>query len=294
MKPWLKKTLSNQQYELLARLKNKILPDLRYRLGQSPFLLIGLMVKLFPASSRVTVKSGINVVRKMDYSKRQILLSVDSDFEYRVRLHSCKKEPETVEWIETFFKAGDVLYDVGANVGAYSLLASKFFDGKVKVYAFEPAFQNFAQLCKNVALNGCQDDIVLLQIALSHETSMQVFNYRSLTSGTAVHALGDPVDVSGGIFTPVHTQATLAFRLDDLIRQFHFSVPNHIKIDVDGTEFSVLQGMEETLSNAALRSMLLELNNGIGQDRMILDYLSRKGFEIHSKHGFNMILVRAS
>jgi hypothetical protein len=167
LKAWLRRILTERGYRALARFKNKSIPDFRYRLGQSPFLLLGSMVKLFPDSSQVTLKSGINVVRKMDYRQRDIFLAMDSDFEYRVRLHSCEKEPETVDWIETFMKEGDVLYDVGANIGAYSLVASKFFYGKVKVYAFEPAFPNFAQLCKNLALNGCQGAVVPLQVALS-------------------------------------------------------------------------------------------------------------------------------
>jgi FkbM family methyltransferase len=207
-------------------------------------------------------------------------------------LHSCEKEPETVEWIETFLTDGDVLYDVGANVGAYSLLAAKIFDGKVQVYAFEPAFPNFSQLCKNLVLNGCQTSVVPLPIALSDRTGIGRFNYRTLVAGGAVHALGEAMDGAGQAFTPVATQAVLIFRMDDLIEQFRLPVPSHIKVDVDGTEFSVLKGMERTLSSGAVRSMMVELNEGRGSADQVKVFLAEKGFEIHSKHGANHVFVR--
>ena len=230
----------------------------------------------------------------MDYDHRDIFLNVDSDFEYRVRLHSCKKEPETVEWIETFFREGDVLYDVGANVGAYSLVASKFFGGKVQVYAFEPSFLNFPQLCKNLMLNQCQESIVPLQVALSDKTTIETFNYYNLFPGGAVHALGEAIDHNGDAFTPMSKQPVLTYRTDDFIKQFDIPSPNHIKIDVDGTEFSVLKGMDETLENKSVRSMLLELSEGRGHGSEIFQLLSNKGFKVHGTYGSNHILVRGA
>jgi len=124
-------------------------------LGQSPFLPIRLTIKVLPKRSQVYVKSCINVVEKMDYRRRDIYMAIDSDVEHTWRRKPCFGDPDTVDWIETF-NEGDVFFDVGANVGALSLITSKFFDGKVRAYSFEPAFFNFAQLCKNVTLNSCQ------------------------------------------------------------------------------------------------------------------------------------------
>ena len=292
MKRLLEKVLPQRLYRALVRLKNETLPTLGHKLVLSPFTMLGYVTRFLPDRSRIALKSGINVVRKMDYDRKDIYLAVDSDFEYRIRLNSCKKEPETVDWIETFLKDGDVLYDVGANAGAYSLVASKFFDGKVKVYAFEPAFLNFTQLCKNLALNRCEGSVVPLQIALSDKTRIDNFNYHNLTPGGAIHALGEAVDSEGEDFVPVLKQPVLSYRSDDLIKRFEMPVPNHIKIDVDGTEFFILRGMEETLGDPSVRSILLELNEGRGQNGRVIEFLTQKGFEIHSKHGANHIFVR--
>ena len=288
----LREKLTEKQYGALSHLRRKTLPDLEYKLGQLPFLVVGSLVKVLPAKSRLTVKSGINIVKKMDYRRRDIFLTIDSEMEYRVRLHSCKKEPETVEWIETFFREGDVLYDVGANVGAYSLVAAKFFGGKVQVYAFEPSFLNFPQLCKNVMLNECQESVVPFQVALSDETAIDVFNYFNLFPGGAVHALGEAIDHNGDTFTPKSRQPVLTYRTDDFIKQFRILPPNHIKIDVDGTELAILKGMDETLNDRSLRSMLLEITHGREQEPEILDFLAQKGFRVSSQQGLNHILVR--
>ena len=249
--------LSEGQYNALGRLKNRTLPNLRYRLLQSPFLLVGSVIKVLPASTKVTLMASTNVIRKMDYKRRDIYLNIDSDMEYRVRLNSCKKEPDTVSWIENSMEAGDVFYDIGANVGAYSLVASKFFNGDVQVLAFEPSFLNFSQLCKNLVTNKSARSIVPLQIALSNETGLEEFNLRVLVPGSAVHALGSAVDHDGTAFKPASVQQVIRYRLDDSVRQFQVPPPNHVKIDVDGTEFDILKGMGNILSSPILKTLYL-------------------------------------
>lgn len=291
IKSWLAKTLTKQQYKALSKLKNNT-ADFRYRLAQSPFLMAGSIVKILPQNSQVTLKSGINIVKKMDYERQDIFMAIDSDFEYRVRLHSCKKEPETVEWIERYVKENEVFYDIGANNGAFSLVASKSLGGKVSVYAFEPAFLNFTQLCKNLILNDCQEKILPFQIALSDATTIENFHFYNLTPGGAIHALGEAVDFTGKSFTPVSSQPVLRYRLDDFIDQFAILPPNHIKIDVDGTEYSVIKGMEATLERGSVQSMMVELNEGRGHVPQIIEYLSGKGYKVEAQFGINYLFLR--
>lgn len=279
IKKLLKKTLTPDQYGRLAGLKRRLAGD-----DLLTQVRAALVHRSLPAGSLLDLKNEISVIEKMDYEPRSVLLNIDSRIEYETRLHSCKKEPDTVEWIETFLRGGDVLFDVGANVGAYSLVAAKFFDGGVKVYAFEPAFLNYTQLCKNVYLNGCQGSVVPLPVALSDKTALGVFNYHNLIPGGALHTLGAAVDHKGEAFVPAFTQHMLSYRLDDLVGQFDIPVPNHIKIDVDGIEMEVLEGARQTLSNPSLRSVIVELEAGEGE-RQITELLTSKGFELHSKHG---------
>jgi len=91
-----KRLLIPPQYHSLSRVKNQALTNLKYKLVQLPFLLVGQVFKVLPGGNLVALQFAIRVVKKMDYERRDILLEVDSDFEYRVRLHSCQREPDTV------------------------------------------------------------------------------------------------------------------------------------------------------------------------------------------------------
>ncbi|MGQ0666828.1 MAG: FkbM family methyltransferase [Nitrospiraceae bacterium] len=241
---------------------------------------------LLPERVVLFLKSHTILVKKMDYEPAEILLQIESEVEYGTRLQSCAKEPETIEWIHTCFQEGDVYFDVGANVGAYALVAAKRFGGKVRVYAFEPSFPTFKQLCTNIVLNNCQECIVPLQVALSDRTALEVLNYSSLLPGGALHALGQAVDYKGDRFQPVVKQSVLSFALDDLIRQFALPLPTHIKLDVDGTELSILKGAKMTLASVALRSVLVEILEGDPHSAELVSLLERSGMKLHSKHKY--------
>jgi FkbM family methyltransferase len=286
----------------------KILPEKTYRLladklrGGPPedmtaALRHAIENQMLSDASLLEIRNAINIKRRMDYAPHDIYLHVDSATELQTRLRSCAKEPDTVEWIESM-KPGDTFYDIGANVGAYTLIAAKAFGGRVTVFAFEPAFLNFTQLCRNVALNQCQDSVTPLSIALSNKTSLDSFNYHDLITGSALHTLGEAIDYKGDRFEPVLKQSVLSFKTDDLIAQFDLPKPTHIKIDVDGIEFLVLKGADQTLSDGTLRSIVVELEAGEGEQQ-ITDYLMQKGFRLDARHGrqtpgmFNCIFVRA-
>ena len=98
-------------------------------------------------------------------------------------MHACSREPWTVEWIEKHVQSSDVLYDIGANVGAYALVAAMRSGGAARVVAFEPGAATFLSPCHNVAVNQVADRLTPLPIALAAETQLANFNYRSLSAG---------------------------------------------------------------------------------------------------------------
>jgi len=240
------------------------------------------IIRLIPKRIRLWIKT-VDVIKKMDYEKHDIMLCIDSKFEYLVRANSCRKDPFTPEWIHRFIKKDEILFDIGANVGVYSLMAAKFLKGHVKVYAFEPSYINFCQLCKNIHLNKLSETIIPLQIALSKESAIDTFYHNNLTTGGALHALGRPVDQAGDLFSPLYQQPIIAFSIDDFIKKFDLPIPNHIKLDVDGIELDILEGSENVLQHPSVKSIILELNERIGEKIRIQEYLTQFGFEIHSK-----------
>jgi FkbM family methyltransferase len=249
------------------------------------------LIEFLPQKFAVTMKENLDLIGKLDYDRCTVLMNLESLKEL-ARLHACQKEPETVAWLENKLRPGDVLYDIGANVGAYCFLASKIMGGKIKVFAFEPSFSSFAELCKNALLNDCHGTVMPLQIALSDRTELQRFNYRSVSPGAALHSLGPPIDYAGRHFEPFYEQQVLSFRIDNLIDQFGIEKPNLIKLDVDGTELKVLQGAGSLLSRNELRSIMVEVNKDLKQASDIALFLEGNGFRLEEEeqHGMGNIV----
>src|SRR5205085_779682 len=125
---------------------------------------------------------------RLDFPDHDIWLRATSDAERRWRAHACAKEPWTVRWIQEHVERGEVLYDIGANIGAFSLIAA--IARSASVVAFEPGYASFARLCENIQINGCGEAIVPVPMPLSDTVGLVTFTYRSLEPGQSRHVLG--------------------------------------------------------------------------------------------------------
>jgi FkbM family methyltransferase len=231
----------------------------------------------------VELKESTRQTGRLDYARGTIRMHVDSVAQIN-RLFSCQKEPETVAWIESFMRPGEVFYDVGANVGAYSFVAHAVAGGDCTVYAFEPSFSTFTALSLNVMLNGCAGKVVPLHVALADETGLLTFKYTNVEPGAALHSITELSDEAGKPVAPTFEQPIFGYRLDDLVRQFRLRPPNHLKLDVDGAEMSVLRGGAETLAHPGLRSVLVEVDERQDPSGELLRYLTDRGFRVHARH----------
>ena len=231
-----------------------------------------------PARAWLRLGGGRAPRARLDYPRADISLRVTSRAEL-YRAHSCAKEPWTVDWIERWLRPDDVLYDIGANVGAYALVAAKSSGGRARVVAFEPGYASFAALCENILVNGCGDSITPLPVGLGAETRLTSFNYRDLRPGAADHTFGKAEPVAGG--ATAYSQPVLGYRLDDLIAQFGLPPPNHVKVDVDGSEGAVLEGARNTLASSSLRSLMVEIDPS--QSTRVTGILEGAGFGLRSR-----------
>jgi FkbM family methyltransferase len=169
-------------------------------------------------------------------------------------------ETELIDWIRQYVKPGDVFYDIGANVGAYSLYVAKHHKGKVKVYAFEPAAVTIPLLIHNIVHNGCTGLIKPMTFPLSAKPALATFNYNmKMTPGFAQHSFGEAIDVQGKAFKPVFQEFLVSASLDQLVAEYHIDPPNHIKIDVDGLEQEILGGGANVLISGAVKSLFFEV-----------------------------------
>ncbi|ATE66033.1 class I SAM-dependent methyltransferase [Rhizorhabdus dicambivorans] len=165
------------------------------------------------------------------------------------------KEPETIEWIDGF-EPGDTLWDIGANVGIYSIYAGV---KGVRTFGFEPHFANYHQFCTTIALNGLQDVVTPLCLAFAEGKSIAEMNLASLDIGTSMSNFGEARDFRGQPFEPAFRQGMVGYDIDSFIADFGMEVPTHLKIDVDGIELPIIRGARHTLADARLRSVSIEL-----------------------------------
>ena len=185
------------------------------------------------------------------------------------------KEPCTLEWIAGF-QPGEVLVDVGANVGMYTVWAAK--TRGVKVYAFEPEAQNYALLNRNLVRNGLDGQVKAFCLALSDAAGFGELHLATLEPGGSLHSYGERVDYNRQPMEPKFSQGCVSARLDDLVRDNVIPVPTHLKLDVDGFEPKVLAGAAELLRDARLKSLLVEVNHNLADHRAMVDELGGLGF----------------
>ncbi len=131
--------------------------------------------------------------------------------------------------------------------------------------------------------NQCGDSILPLQVALSDRTQILPFNYSSVRTGSALHSVGEPIDMYGGAFVPEFVQPVMSYRMDELIDTFRLQPPSHLKIDVDGAELLVLRGAERALSSPELRSLLVEVQLDSEMCALIVDHVTAKGFRLRGQ-----------
>jgi FkbM family methyltransferase len=168
------------------------------------------------------------------------------------------KEPETIDWLDTM-EEGEVLYDIGANVGAYSLYAGVC--RKVRVLAFEPSAANYFLLNRNIEENDLSGQVTAFCLAMSDENAAGTLHMQDTGFGSALSSFGEPVDYLGNQFKAKFEQGMLGFSLDAFIELFNPDFPNHIKIDVDGIEDKIVDGAIKTLSDPRLKSASIELDD---------------------------------
>ena len=171
------------------------------------------------------------------------------------------KEPDTIEWIKSM-RPGQVLYDVGANMGQYALFAA--YRG-ITVHAFEPEAQNFALLTRNIATNKL-DNITAWPLALSNKPEIAVMHLTNMGAGGSCHSFGQSINYNGEPKHFPYTQGSIATTLDILSSQL--SPPDHIKIDVDGFEHLVIEGGITALRQA--KSVLIEINTHYAEHMDVL------------------------
>jgi FkbM family methyltransferase len=197
------------------------------------------------------------------------------------------KEPETLTWIESFLP-GQVLWDIGANVGLYSVYAAK---KDVQVVAIEPSVFNLEFLVRNICLNKLENKIWVLPMAVGTPSpSFETLNLASASWGDSGNAFATNKDSLGqeGRFSFSYNLPGIP--LDSLTTIFRTPEPDHVKIDVDGIEADIVESGPRVFSRVS--SVLVEVPKISGSSERIAEALTFAGLTLRTITRQNQIWFR--
>jgi len=176
---------------------------------------------------------------------------------------------------------GDVVIDIGANIGDYTLIASKKVGSSGKVLAFEPLPETFSILKRNLQLNEVEH-CLSFQKAVGEKPGMANL-YKSNASGTMGH-----LDSSLNGQNLIKKNETEVVTIDEVLSSNHIENVSMMKIDVEGFEHEVLLGCLQSFKESKIKKILCEVH---------FKYLESKGksektiYDLLREHNFNIVPI---
>ena len=190
-------------------------------------------------------------------------------------------EIEDVRAFRWLIKPGAIVFDVGANIGQYALLASKLVGRSGQVFAFEPSPDVLPKLKRHLLMNYA-DNVELTARAVAGKNGTASFYPSDLESNQGVGSLL-PAEAYRSELRSKHAVEVEVITLDSFCEQLGIESIDLLKIDVEGLDLEVLKGAERILArspNVVVMSEVEPLNlvqQGLSYDDFI-DYMHRRGF----------------
>tara|TARA_Y100000389_G_scaffold176382_1_gene187856 strand:+ start:583 stop:1485 length:903 start_codon:yes stop_codon:yes gene_type:complete len=210
-----------------------------------------------------------------------------------------QKEPETLNWINNFEKNLNinkekiVFWDIGANIGLYSIYAAVKFTN-IEIISFEPSTSNTRTLSRNISINKLYDKIKILPIALADKSNIiSKIKETSFVEGSSMSTFGNNLNYMG-VKTDdekiKNQYQILGNSIDYLVENKTLKIPNYIKIDVDGIENLILRGATNTLKKKELVEISIELNpTNKEQYENIVENFKKNNFLLVESKNYNLI-----
>lgn len=188
-------------------------------------------------------------------------------------------EPTITAWFQRLLRPGDVVLDVGANLGYFTLLSSRLVGSTGHVFAVEPGRRNRERLTGNLQLNGARN-VTVLPYGAWDAADRAVLRTKKGGSGTAT---------LGVVEHSVREEACELVRLDEVVPREYWPRVKLIKIDVEGAEYRALHGLLPILHAAPAASIICEVNpDGEAQfgnsPAELCELLADMGFTIYTLH----------
>lgn len=207
--------------------------------------------------------------------------------DWRVRT-LLSKEPDTIRWINNFEKNKNkeiIFWDIGANIGLFSIYSAQKHRGNIKVIAFEPSSSNLRVLTRNISINNFSDKIFINQIALTNKKNVFLdMNEPNFIEGSSLNTFGEKFNFEGKNFLAKQKYKIFGTTIDTMVDKGYLDIPNYVKIDVDGLEHLILEGGDKMFNNKKIRSVLIEVNENFKvQKEKVLKFMLDHNFKLLAK-----------
>ncbi|MBE9475156.1 MAG: FkbM family methyltransferase [Chloroflexi bacterium] len=212
--------------------------------------------------SEVTIAAGENVGIHM-------LLDLKKEKDYWLGTY----EPELQAVISDLVKPGQIVYDIGANIGFITLLFTKRIGDQGHVYAFEALPANVSRLIHNIELNALEEWVTIIQAAVQDQSGQAEFLVAPSTGMGKVNGSAGRASVDYEESIQVE-----GISIDGFIEDTRNLLPDILKIDIEGGEVLALPGMVKLLH--AHRPILLIELHGIEAAQVTWDHLKQENYRI--------------
>jgi len=224
--------------------------------------------------------AGENVVQ-LEHEGIRINVHATPEITSLMRNREFAFEKNTIEWLMRGVGIGDVVYDLAAGVGVYTVIAAKHRGAMV--VAFESGYASFGRLCDNLLLNACDGRVVPVPLELSDRDGLKELKYERWRAGQDRHRLREAdwrVRPTSGEHP--YVQPVVVTPLDAVVGRYALPPPNHLRLSRQVAAPAVLAGAAATLAAPGLKSIFATVE-WVEADRVIAQ-LAALGWEVDARH----------
>ena len=188
-------------------------------------------------------------------------------------------EPSVQEALRRHVGPGATVFDIGADIGFFSILSARLAGSRGRVEAFEPVPASAAAISANARLNGFGDRVTVHETAVSDREGRASFLVGADPTWSHLSDRGEDARATARLEVPV-------IALDERIGGGELPIPHVVKLDVEGSEIAVLTGLSRTL-DAHRPVVICELHE---TNREIVELLTAHGYTVENLDGTAPVL----
>ncbi len=211
--------------------------------------LLNFISSLFKLKKKIKIKNYQNKIKTINLNADNYVTHFRSNLFFL-------KEKEVRFFIDKYLDNNSIFFDIGANIGIFSLYSA--ITKNAYVYCFEPEYSNLSLLKENIINSSLTSKIFPYSLAVGNKLAITNLHVADFTPGAAVSSISDKkIDKTHEGFDVIWKEGVMEVTLDFVCESLNL-VPEMIKIDTDGNEKNVLLGAENTLKDDKLKFIIME------------------------------------